>query len=113
MLDDQLSASRALGYVLSERSYRGDVLRFKQWRGDRPIDKALIEEYPKYLSRQEYSPSYITLILASLRLYVNRIRDSLLDDASHPGENRLRLVAVGMPLTFLAMLILERNCGWG
>jgi hypothetical protein len=80
MLDDQLSSSSALGSVLSERSYRGDVLRFNQWRGDRPIDKALIEKYLKYLSRQEYSPSYITRILASLRWYVNRIRDLLLDD---------------------------------
>ena len=51
MLDDQLSASGALGSILSERSYRGDVLRFNLWRGDRPIDKALIENYRKYLSR--------------------------------------------------------------
>ena len=63
MLDDQLSASSALGSVLSERSYRGDVLRFNLWRGDRPIDKALIEKYLKHLSRQDYSPSYITRIL--------------------------------------------------
>jgi len=30
MLDDQLSASSALGSVLSERSYRSDVLRTHQ-----------------------------------------------------------------------------------
>jgi len=58
------------------------VLRFNLWRGDRPIDKALIEKYRKYLSRQGYSPSYITRILASIRWYVNRIRDLLLDDAT-------------------------------
>jgi hypothetical protein len=36
MLDDQLSASSTLGSVLSERSCRGDVLRFDLWRGGRP-----------------------------------------------------------------------------
>jgi site-specific recombinase XerD len=58
------------------------VLRFNQWRGDRPIDKALIERYLKHLSRQDYSPSYITRILDSLRWYINRIHDLLLDDAT-------------------------------
>jgi site-specific recombinase XerD len=82
MLDDQLSASSVLGSILSKRSYRGDVLRFNLWRGDRPIDKTLIEKYLKYLSRQKYSPSYITRILASIRWYVNRIRDQLLDKAA-------------------------------
>jgi hypothetical protein len=67
MLDDQLSGLSALGSVLSECSYRGDVLRFNQWRGDRPIDKALIEKYPEYLSRQDHSPYYITRIPASIR----------------------------------------------
>jgi site-specific recombinase XerD len=96
MLDDQLSSSSALGSILSERSYRGDVLRFNQWRGDRPIDKALIEKYLKYLSRQEYSPSYITRILASIRWYVNRIHDLLLDDATLrsllPPEERKAII---------------------
>ena len=96
MLDDQLSGSSALGSVLSERSYRGDVLRFNQWRGDRPIDKALIKKYLKHLSRQDYSPSYITRILASIRWYVNRIRDLLLDDATLrsllPPEERKTII---------------------
>jgi integrase len=82
MLDEQLAGSSALGSALSERAYRGDVLRFNRWRGERPIDKALIEKYLKHLSRQEYSPAYITRILASIRWYVNRIRDLLLDDAT-------------------------------
>ena len=43
ILDDHLSASSALGSVLSERSYRSD----------RPSDKALIEKYLEYLSRQD------------------------------------------------------------
>lgn len=98
MLDDQLSASSALGSVLSERSYRGDVLRFNLWRGDRPIDKALIEKYLKHLSRQDYSPSYITRILASLQWYVNRIRDLLLDDATLrsllPPEERKAIIEI-------------------
>jgi site-specific recombinase XerD len=86
MLDDQLSSSSALGSILSERSYRGD----------RRIDKALIEKYLKYLSRQDYSPSYITRILASIRWYVNRIRDLLLDYATLrsllPPEERNAIV---------------------
>jgi site-specific recombinase XerD len=82
MLDEQLAGSSALGSPLSERSYRGDVLRFNRWRGEAPIDKALIEKYLKYLSRQDYSPAYITRVRASIRWYVNRIRDLLLDDAS-------------------------------
>ena len=56
MLDDMFSVSSALGFVLSERSYRGDVLRFNQWCGDRPIDKALIEKYLKYLSNKNTPP---------------------------------------------------------
>ena len=35
MLDDQPNAQNALGAVLPERSYRGHVLRFNQWRGNR------------------------------------------------------------------------------
>ena len=82
VLDDQLSASSAFGSVLSERSFRDDVLRFNQRRGYQPIDKVLIDKYLKYLSRQEHSPSCITLILPSIRWYVNRIHDLLLDDAT-------------------------------
>ena len=82
MLDEQLASSSALGSQLSERSYRGDILRFNRWRSGRPIDKALIEKYLKHLSRQAYSPTYISRILASIRWYVNRIRDLLLDDAT-------------------------------
>jgi hypothetical protein len=48
------------------------------------------------LSRQEYSPSYITRILASLRWYVNRIRDLLLGGATLrsllPPEERKAIV---------------------
>jgi hypothetical protein len=44
------------------------VLRLNRWRGDRPIDKALIEKYPKHLSRQDRSPAYITRIRASIQL---------------------------------------------
>ena len=51
MLDYQLSASSTLSSVLYERSYRGDVLCFNQRRGNRPIDKALIEKHLKHLSR--------------------------------------------------------------
>lgn len=51
MFDEQLAASSSLGSPLSESSCRGDVLRFNRWRGDRPVDKALIEKYLKYLSR--------------------------------------------------------------
>jgi site-specific recombinase XerD len=96
MLDNQLSASSALGSMLSERSYRGDVLRFNQWCGDRQIDKALIEKYLKFLSRQEYSPSYITRTLASIRWYVNLILDLLLEDATLrsllPPEERKTII---------------------
>ena len=42
-----ISINSALGFALSERSYRGDLLRFNRWRGDRPIDKALREIYFK------------------------------------------------------------------
>jgi site-specific recombinase XerD len=96
MLDEQLASSSSLGSPLSEASYRGDVLRFNRWRGDRPIDKALIEKYLKNLSRQDYSPTYITRIRASIRWYVNRIRDLLLDDATLrsllPLEERKSLI---------------------
>jgi site-specific recombinase XerD len=79
LLDDQLKVS-GLGSGHSERAYRGDIIRFNKWRGERSITKSLVTEYLRHLSDNKKSPSYISRCLAAIRWYTRAIRDILYDN---------------------------------